>query len=45
MAGEVVEVGPQVKNFKSGDKVVSYLTLLVSFKNLKIRLFIYIFRH
>ncbi|EEF27238.1 conserved hypothetical protein [Ricinus communis] len=25
MAGEVVEVGPGVKNFQTGDKVVAYL--------------------
>ncbi|XP_071720637.1 chloroplast envelope quinone oxidoreductase homolog [Rutidosis leptorrhynchoides] len=26
VAGEVVEVGPEVKNFKAGDKIVSYLS-------------------
>lgn len=30
VAGEVVEVGPGVQNFKPGDKVVSTMTLAVS---------------
>lgn len=29
VAGEVLEVGPEVKNFKSGDKVVAVLSHLV----------------
>ncbi|GLU07972.1 hypothetical protein SLE2022_249090 [Rubroshorea leprosula] len=29
VAGEVIEIGPGVKNFKAGDKVVSYLGLQV----------------
>lgn len=31
VAGEVVEVGPEVKNFKAGDKVVAMVNPLVSF--------------
>ena len=31
VAGEVVEVGSGVKNFKAGDKVVAYLRQFVSF--------------
>ena len=30
VAGEVVEVGPEVKNLKAGDKVVAFLNPLVS---------------
>ena len=30
VAGEVVEVGPGVKSFKAGDKVLAYLTIAVS---------------
>lgn len=30
IAGEVVEVGPEVKSVKAGDKVVSILTATVS---------------
>lgn len=29
VAGEVVEVGPGVENFKAGDKVVAYLSISV----------------
>lgn len=31
MAGEVVQVGPGVKKFKAGDKVVAMVNPLVSF--------------
>jgi NADPH:quinone reductase-like Zn-dependent oxidoreductase len=31
LAGEVIEVGPKVKNFKAGDKVVAMGNVLVRF--------------
>lgn len=34
VAGEVLDVGPGVKNFKIGDKVVSMLNTFVSFSQL-----------
>ena len=33
VAGEVVEIGPQVKDFKAGDKVIAKLNNLVPISN------------
>lgn len=43
MAGEVVEVGQGVENFKDGDKVVAMLNFIVSFKSINSYVFLLIY--
>ena len=41
VAGEVVEVGPQVKDFKAGDKVIALLTHQVLIFLFLLRVYLY----